>query len=154
MKKLFGSLTLLAVLCTLVIIPAYANGNETTNAEPIEETMIDTTFVAFLGLLLGIVAAVFLPYIRKVYQGSLDANQWSNKYLLVIFSGFIMSCITTFILAPAILVTEIPQTLALQGMLGLFIVNFGVGFGQTAFIKEVFEFGKESNTATPAETST
>jgi len=128
-------------------MPVYAENNNET--EPVvEDTMIDTTFVAFFGLLFGIVAAVFLPYMRKIYQGSLEASQWSNKYLLVILSGFFMSCITTFILAPAILVTSIPEGQALTGFLGLLILNFGVGFGQTAFIKEIFEFGKEGKAVT------
>lgn len=149
MKKTFVSLIMIALICLMMTMPVYAENN---NDPEVEDTMIDTTFVAFFGLLLGIVAAVFLPYIRKVYQGSLDASQWSNKYLLIIFSGFIMSCITTFILAPTILVTSIPEGQALTGFLGLLILNFGVGFGQTAFIKEIFEFGKESKTATKTAT--
>ena len=145
MKKLLGILITLAVICLIMAMPVYAENN---NETAVGDTMMDTTFIALFGLLLGIVAAVFLPYMRKVYQGSLDASQWSNKYLLVIFTGFIMSVITTFILAPSILVMSVSEDQAVQGILGLFIVNFGVGFGQTAFIKEIFEFGKESKTAT------
>lgn len=126
------------VLLFLLIPVAYA---QEPVPEPVNSNVI--TVIAFIGLFLGTIMAVFLPYIRKVWQGTLSASDWNNKYLLVAFAGIILSLVTVFLIAPQLLVLEVPAESAVKGIFGLFIVNFGVGFGETGMLKEILEFGKE-----------
>ena len=144
MKTKTRILSIATIVLLFLLIPvAYA---QETVPEPINSNVV--TFIALIGLFLGTVMAVFLPYIRKVWQGTISASDWDNKYLLVAFAGIILSLITTFQIAPQLLVLEVPAESAVQGIFGLFIVNFGVGFGETGILKEILEFGKSATTET------
>lgn len=113
-----------------------------------EKVNMETVIIAFIGLLTGITMAVFLPYMRKIWQGTMEASDWSNRYILVILSGFVMSLMTAFVLAPQVLVMEVLEDQVVTGVFGVFLLNFSVGFGQTGLIKEIFDFGKTTSTTT------
>jgi hypothetical protein len=135
----------IATIVLLILLPPIVYAQEPT-PEPVNSNVV--TVIAFIGLFFGTVMAVFLPYIRKVWQGTVDASDWNNKYLLVAFAGIILSLVTTFQIAPQLLILEVPAESAIQGIFGLFIVNFAVGFGETGVLKEVIEFGKSSTVET------
>ena len=144
MKTKTRILSIATIVLLFLLIPvAYA---QETVPEPINSNVV--TFIALIGLFLGTVMAVFLPYIRKVWQGTISASDWDNKYLLVAFAGIILSLITTFQIAPQLLVLEVPAESAVQGIFGILLVNFSVGFGETGILKEIFEFGKSATTET------
>jgi len=137
------SIVTIALLALLIPV-AYAQ--ETVPEPPVSDTVI--TVVAFIGLFFGTVSAVFIPYIRKVWQGTVDASDWNNKYLLVTIAGLVLSLITAFQVAPQLLVLEVPAESAVQGIFGILLVNFSVGFGETGILKEIFEFSKPATVET------
>ena len=94
---------------------------------------ITPEFIAWLAILTGVFARVMLPYLRKMWQGKL--RTFDNYYLLVGFSGLVLSAIVSFNISPILVAGESFYT--------LFTANFINGFGSTSLINEVFAFGKE-----------
>jgi len=142
MKAKAKILSIMLVITLALMIPVvYA---QEPTPEPISNTVV--TVIAFIGLFFGTVSAVFIPYIRKVWQGTVDASDWNNKYLLVTIAGLVLSLITAFQVAPQLLILEVPAESAVQGIFGILLVNFTVGFGETGILKEIFEFSKETKT--------
>lgn len=144
LKKLLGSLITIALICVLMAMPVYAQNATDTGDIVVDATAEISPLIAFIGLFVGIILAVFFPYMRKVWQGSLEASDWSNRYLLVLISGLGLCLITAFTLAPQTLVMSVPSDKITQGAFGLFLLNFAVGFGETSIIKEIFDFGRET----------
>jgi len=98
--------------------------------------------LAWLGLLLGVIGRVAIPYLRKLWAG--EIKQFDIYYVWQGFAGFILSLIVTVLMAPNILIN--PAATSFQ----LIITNFVVGFGSTSIINEVFAIGQVTPAQTPS----
>jgi len=104
---------------------------------------MDVVFwVAFIGLWSGLLIRIFLPYLRKLYQGKV--NGWDHRYtisgIVAIFAAFIAATLAI----DQVALPEVPQ----GGVTGAFLfkvwaANFVIGFGLTALINEILALGKK-----------
>jgi len=84
---------------------------------------IDSTIIAFIGVLLGICARTALPYLRKARAQQLE---WSHKYTLSAVASFILCLIATMLTFPSF---TVPEDFFLYVFLAAFTFGYGVNSG-------------------------
>jgi len=102
------------------------------------------TFVAAIGLAIGVFARVSIPYLRKLWAG--DVKQFQIYYIMQGFAGLALAAIVAILIAPNMLVSEGATFIQLVS------ANFVVGFGSTSLINEIFALRDLKNGTTPAAT--
>jgi len=92
---------------------------------------LDAEVIAVIGIFLGALVRVLLPYIRKAHAGELD--KFEPKYLVEMVAGMMIALVVTMML--------IPQALLNSGLsfLQLLSANFIIGIGSTELIHEIIE---------------
>ena len=98
-------------------------------------------WVCFFGLWCGIVARVALPFLRKVYQGTVTG--WDKRYTYTAIAGSILTFIIAILALNQMTIPEPPP----EGITGVFLFqvwagNFVVGFGMLSLINEILAMGK------------
>jgi len=88
--------------------------------------------IAWIGMFLGVLARVMLPYLRKMWTG--DIKEFKMYYLFTAFAGLILSLIITIMIAPEIFIMDGASFIQLLS------ANFLVSFGSTSLINEVFAY--------------
>lgn len=99
--------------------------------------------IAVLGLILGVVARMALPYLRKLWSG--EIKEFQIYYIWQSIAGLILALVAAVLIAPNILI--IPEATFLQSI----TTNFLVGFGSEALINEIFALRdlRTKNNVTP-----
>jgi len=97
--------------------------------------------IAVLGLILGVVARIALPYLRKLWGG--EIKEFQIYYIWQGFAGLILALIAAVLIAPNILI--VPEATFLQAI----TANFLVGFGAEALINEIFALRDLRNNVAP-----
>jgi hypothetical protein len=85
--------------------------------------------IAFFGLFMGTFARIMIPYLRKLWDGSIE--EFDIYYLWVAFIGIVFSAIISMLLVPEIMLSDE------LSFLQLFAGNFTIGFGATDIAHEV-----------------
>ena len=88
--------------------------------------------IAFVGLLLGVVARTAIPFLRKLRTGVVE--DFGRKYLY--------SSIAAFIIALIVAALAFPQITTTDGLASIFAANFMVGFGMNSLINELMAAGE------------
>lgn len=96
--------------------------------------VVTAEMVAWMGMLIGVLARIALPYLRKVWTG--EVKEFEIYHIWVGFAGLILSLIVSLLLAPNMLVFTNAT------FIQLIVANFAVGFGSTSLIHEVFAFNE------------
>jgi len=94
---------------------------------------INPEYIAFFGLFIGVLTRIYLPYLRKLYQGS--TTNFDNKYIVSGLAALALAFIIVFMLGPECLV------LVETTLLKVFWLNWIVGFGASALVNEVLAWG-------------
>jgi len=84
-------------------------------------------WVAFVGVLVGIIARAAFPYLRKISAGM--ELSWSNRYTAVIVASFLLCLIVTMLVFPGFVAPEAEASV-------VFLMAFVFGFGFEALIVE------------------
>lgn len=108
--------------------------------------MMEVETVAFLGLLSGVMSLVALPYLRKMYQGTI--KHFEMRYILIAVASLFMSLMVAFQMVPELVIPENAVS-----WLKVFSANFFVGMGAKAAVAEIFAWGKppEEETKSPVK---
>lgn len=84
------------------------------------------------GILLGVLARTFVPYLRKVKEGKTIG--FSGKYAASSLAAATLGIIVTLLIFPQF---DIPSVeTSAEGLIKLFCASFGFGFGWNAIINE------------------
>jgi hypothetical protein len=88
--------------------------------------------VTFFGLLLGILARTFLPWLRKVQAGRVSG--FDRRYLYSALASAAIGLILTLVLFPKF--EAGPENATFEAFFKLFSLAFGFGFGWNALVNE------------------
>lgn len=102
------------------------------------------SFVAAIGLIIGVIARVSIPYLRKMWAG--EIKEFQIYYIMQGFAGLILSAIVVILVAPNMLVSEGATFIQLVS------TNFVIGFGSTSLINEIFALRDLKSDNTPVAT--
>ena len=106
--------------------------------------VLSPEFVAAIGLLLGVLARVSIPYLIKLWTG--EIKEFQIYYIWQGLAGLALSAIIVLLVAPSMLIA--PNASFFQ----LIATNAVIGLGSTELISEIFtlrDLKKEPITATP-----
>jgi len=103
---------------------------------------INPEYIAFFGVFIGVLVRIYLPYIRKVYQGTVET--FDNKYIISGLVGLVFALITTFLLGPEILIVP---TDTMTSLLKVFWLNWITGFGASSVVNELLAWGAPTKEA-------
>lgn len=92
--------------------------------------------IAWLGLFLGVLGRVGVPYLRKLWAG--EIKTFDIYYIWQGFAGFGLALVVAVLMAPNVLIN------ASATFVQLLFTNFVVGFGAESIINEVFAIGQTS----------
>lgn len=108
-------------------------------------TSVDTaTALAFLFAFVGVLARVFLPYLRKIWSGEITG--FSEKYVVQTLAGVVMCLYVTMMVIPGLVLTGLNMT-------AIIYANFIVGWGSVSVIDELFSWGDAQKKTTPDKPS-
>lgn len=95
-------------------------------------------WVAFIGLLVGVVCRVVSPYLRKIREKAIETFDF--KFLYSAIATVILCLIVSILAFPLIVIPVLPNGLSLWFLFGVFATNFAVGWGANDIINEVLEW--------------
>ena len=101
--------------------------------------------LAAIGLLLGIIGRITLPYLRKMWLG--EIKEFQIYYIWQGLAGLVLSMIVVILVAPNMLIN--PDASFIQ----LISANFLIGFGSESLINEIFALRDLKKGNTPAPTA-
>ena len=87
-------------------------------------------WVAFIGVLVGIIARAAFPYLRKISAGM--GLEWQHRYTATIVASFLLCLIVTMLVFPGFVVPEAEASM-------VFLMAFIFGFGFEALVAEAGE---------------
>lgn len=101
-----------------------------------------TTFwISFLGLWCGIIARITIPYLRKVYQGTVTG--WDHRYTFSMIAGAILTFIIAVLSINQLTIPEPPvEGVTPEFLFQVWTANFIVGYGLISIINEILSAGK------------
>ena len=85
-----------------------------------------------LGILFGVLARTFMPYLRKVKQGKV--KKFWNGYWIQALASLILGIVTTMLIFPQFNVAK--PGVGVEASVKLFCLAFGFGFGCNSIIAE------------------
>lgn len=92
-----------------------------------------------LGILFGVLARTFLPYIRKLKQGKV--KEFKNGYCMWALTSFVLGTITTLLIFPQFNLDR--PGVGVEAWVRLFCLAFGFGFGCNSIVSEVAKWGEK-----------
>jgi hypothetical protein len=95
-----------------------------------------------LGILLGVLARTFVPYLRKVKQGKV--KKFWKGYWIQALASFTLGTITTLLIFPQFNVAK--PGVGLEASIKLFCLAFGFGFGCNSIVSEVAKWTEKGKT--------
>lgn len=105
--------------------------------------ILSPEFVAAIGLFLGVLARISIPYLIKLWKG--EVTQFQIYYLWQALAGLALSGIVVILVAPNMLISTDAT------FFQLIVANFTVGIGSTELIAEVFTI-RDLKTEAPSTT--
>jgi hypothetical protein len=103
--------------------------------------ILSPEFVAAIGLFLGVLARISIPYLIKIWTG--EIKQFQIYYLWQALAGLALSAIVVILVAPNMLIN--PDANFFQ----LIFANAIIGLGSTELISEIFTL-RDLKKETPA----
>ena len=88
-------------------------------------------WIAFLGVLTGIIARAAFPYLRKISAGM--ELEWKHRYTATIVASFLLCLIVTMLVFPGFVAPEAEPFM-------VFLMAFVFGFGFEALVAEAGEW--------------
>ena len=101
--------------------------------------------IAFLGLLCGVLARTFEPYLRKMWQGTVEA--FDRRFFLSMIAGFILSLFIAFQAAPEMMVVVVNSSFM------VFSVNFAIGWAFNGMANELIAWFRQEKATEGEEPS-
>lgn len=92
-------------------------------------------WIAFVGVLVGIIARAAFPYLRKISGG--EELKWERRYTASLVASLVLSLIVTLLVFPGFVA---PQAEAFS----VFVMAFIFGFGFEALVNEASEWANPS----------